>query len=56
MYWQETQSLESISTQKLMHSVENDTIEGTRCLFLKFDQELVVKIELYVSGFQDSRI
>ena len=39
-----------------MHPVENDAIKGKRCLFLKFDQELVVKIELYVSGFQDSRI
>ncbi|KAI5605791.1 hypothetical protein BDE02_01G375700 [Populus trichocarpa] len=28
MYWQETQSLESISTQKIIHPVENDTIEG----------------------------
>ncbi|KAL9366250.1 hypothetical protein Peur_037449 [Populus x canadensis] len=28
MYWQETQSLESISTQNIIHPVENDTIEG----------------------------
>ncbi|KAB5521709.1 hypothetical protein DKX38_026028 [Salix brachista] len=32
MYWQETQSLESICTQKLINPVENDTIEGRSML------------------------
>ncbi|KAJ6297906.1 hypothetical protein OIU76_019092 [Salix suchowensis] len=58
MYWQETQSLESICTQKLIHPVENDTIEGRSMLgFSLTSPDLVIcagSPDISRTGYGDS--
>ncbi|KAJ6423202.1 hypothetical protein OIU84_024188 [Salix udensis] len=58
MYWQETISLESICTQKLIHPVENDTIEGRSMLgFSLTSPDLVIcagSPDISRTGYGDS--
>ncbi|KAG5255226.1 kinesin protein [Salix suchowensis] len=58
MYWQETQSLESICTQKLTHPVDNDTIEGRSMLgFSLTSPDLVIcagSPDISRTGYGDS--